>query len=146
LRKEADMKPSATDIEEFIARSFPTDDGRPVILVERVDERAARLRFRTEASHLRPGQTVSGPIQMTLADTAAWTLILHNLGFSAAPSVTSNLNISFLSRPSPVDLIGEALLLKLGKRSSVAEVRLFSEGRAEPVAHATVTYAVILAE
>ena len=81
---------------------------------------------------------------MTMADTAAWTLIMHNLGFAAAPSVTSNLNISFLSRPEPVDLIAEGVLLKLGKRLSVSEVRLFSEGKVEPVAHATVTYAVIV--
>ena len=79
---------------------------------------------------------------MTLADTAAWTLILHNLGLGFAPSVTSSLSISFLARPKSCDLLAEAHLLKLGRRLSVSEVRLFSEGELRPVAHATVTYAL----
>lgn len=139
-------KPTAADIEAFIMRSFPTGTDEPVIRIEEVEPERARLRMVARPSHLRPGSTVSGPIQMTLADTAAWTLILHNLGFRYAPSVTSSLNISFLARPAPADLIGEALLLKLGKRLSVSEVRLFSEGKREPVAHATVTYAVVEAK
>ncbi len=117
-----------------------------MILIEHVDSARARLRLPIKSQHLRPGASIAGPIQMTMADTAAWTLIMHNLGFAAAPSVTSNLNISFLSRPEPVDLIADAVLLKLGKRLSVSEVRLFSEGKGEPVAHATVTYAVIVRE
>lgn len=83
---------------------------------------------------------------MGLADTAAWTLILHNLGFSFAPSVTSSLNINFLTRPKAGDLIAEAELLRLGSRLGVSEVRLFSaEDTTQPVAHATVTYALIKA-
>lgn len=143
---ERALKPTAREIEEFILRAFPTDDGQQWVFVEAVDERRARLRVPARAGHLRPGQTISGPMQMTLADTAAWTLILHNLGFSFAHSVTSSLTISFLARPGPADLIAEASLLKLGKRLSVSEVRLFSAGVADPVAHATVTYAVVSGE
>ncbi len=137
-------KPTAQEIQEFIQRSFPTEDDQPFILIEQVEPARARLRLPIRTQHLRPGASISGPTQMTIVDTAAWTLIMHNLGFTAAPSVTSNLNISFLSRPEPVDLVAEAVLLKLGKRLSVTEVRLFSEGKVEPVAHATVTYAVIV--
>ncbi len=79
---------------------------------------------------------------MALADTVGWVHVLANLGFEGAASVTSQLNINFLSRPGPVDLIGEGLLLKLGKTLFVSEVRLYSEGCAAPVAFATVTYAV----
>jgi uncharacterized protein (TIGR00369 family) len=136
-------RPDSAELEAFIARAFPSDDGEPFVHVEHIDERTVRLRKMHRARHLRPGQTVSGPTQMALCDTAAWLLIMHNLGFDAAPSVTSNLNISFLSRPLAVDMVAEGSLLKLGKRLSVAEVRLFSEGRDAPVAHATVTYAVL---
>ena len=139
-------RPDAAELEAFIARSFPNDSGEPFVHVERIDARTVRLRMKHRARHLRPGQTVSGPTQMALCDTAAWLLVIHNLGFDAAPSVTSNLNISFLSRPLAVDMIAEGSLLKLGKRLSVSEVRLFSDGRAEPVAHATVTYAVLRKE
>lgn len=143
---ERALKPTAREIEEFILRAFPTENGQQVIFVEEVDERRARLRVPAHAGQLRPGRTISGPVQMTLADTAAWTLILHNLGMSFAMSVTSSLTINFLNRPDPADLIAEATLLKLGKRLSVSEVRLFSAGRPEPVAHATVTYAVVSGE
>lgn len=135
-------KQSAEAIQAFINKLFRRSDGEPRILVEEVREDYARLRLPARPGHLRPGDTISGPVQMMLADTAAWVQILHNLGFDAAPSVTSNLNISFLSRPAAGDLVAEAHLLKLGRRLSVSEVRLLSEGRTGPVAHATVTYAV----
>jgi uncharacterized protein (TIGR00369 family) len=138
-------QPNAQQIQDFLTNLTKDRDGTPRFLVEELSEEFARVRMPTRTSHLRPGQTVSGPVQMTLADTASWVQILHNLGFDAAASVTSNLNISFLSRPLPADLIAEARLLKLGRRLAVSEVRLFSDGRTKPVAHATVTYAVQLA-
>jgi uncharacterized protein (TIGR00369 family) len=128
-----------------LLKAFPTDDGGKRFRVEEISAELVRLRMFVSARHLRPGATVSGPAQMAMADTAAWVLIMHNLGFEAAPSVTSNLNISFLSRPLEADLLATGRLLKLGKRLSVSEVLLHSEGREQPVAHATVTYAVQLA-
>jgi uncharacterized protein (TIGR00369 family) len=135
-------KLSAREIEDFLRGLTKRSDGEARFLVEELTDDFARLRMPARASHLRPGDTVSGPVQMTLADTAAWTQILRNLGLDAAASVTSNLNISFLRRPLAADLVAEARLLKLGKRLAVSEIRLFSEGDPAPVAHATVTYAV----
>jgi uncharacterized protein (TIGR00369 family) len=135
-------KPDAAAIQEFLANLTRRQNGEPRFLIEQVDSEFTRVRMPTRRSHLRPGDTVSGPVQMTLVDTAGWVLVLHNLGLAAAASVTSNLNINFLQRPSAADLIAEAHLLKLGKRLSVSEVRLFSEGTPKPVAQATVTYAV----
>jgi acyl-coenzyme A thioesterase PaaI-like protein len=39
-------------------------------------------------------------------------------------------------------VVGVCRLLKLGKRLAVGEVALYSEGDAEPVAHATGTYSI----
>ena len=39
-------------------------------------------------------------------------------------------------------LIGECRLLKLGRMLAVGDVLIFSEGMAEPVARATVTYSI----
>lgn len=137
-------KLSAQEIQDFLAKVTRSPEGEPRFLVEEIRDDFVRVRMPTRKSHLRPGDTVSGPVQMTLADTAVWTLILYNLGLSAAASVTSSLNISFLSRPASADLLAEARLLKLGRSLAVAEVRIFSaEGTsASPAAHATVTYAV----
>jgi len=52
------------------------------------------------------------------------------------------MNINFLRKPGPADMIGEARLLKFGKRLAVGEVSLFSEGAPELVAHATATYSL----
>ncbi len=138
-------KPDAQQIQNFLADLAPSAGKSPRFLIEEVGEDFARVRMPARESHLRPGDTISGPVQMTLADTASWVQILHNLGFDAAPSVTSNLNISFLVRPLPGDLRAEARLLKLGRRLAVSEVRLFDKEHTKPVAHATVTYAVQLA-
>jgi uncharacterized protein (TIGR00369 family) len=137
--------PAPADIQAFIRRMFPSEGEGDRIVVEQASPERAVVRLRSHPMHLRPGQSVHGPAQMALADTAAWVLILAARGLDAAPSVTSNLNISFLARPQPVDLLAEASLLKLSERSCVCEVRLFSEGSASVVAHATVSYAVRVA-
>jgi uncharacterized protein (TIGR00369 family) len=138
-------KPNAEEIERFLSTVWKTRDGEPRLKIEEMNEALARVRMPMRPSHLRPGATISGPTLMTLADATVWAQILHNLGLEAAPSVTSNLNINFLSRPSPGDLVAEARLLKLGSRLAVSEVRMFCEGRVEPVAHAVVTYAILKA-
>lgn len=76
---------------------------------------------------------------MALADTAAYVLTLAQAG-PVANAATANLDIHFLSRPQPVDMVATATLLRLGRRLSVTSVNLTSG--AELVAHATVTYAL----
>lgn len=134
---------SAREIEQYIQGSFPSPGSEPGFSIEEAEGDVVRVRFFARPDQLRPGGTVAGPVQMAAADLAAWALLLHKLGLGAAGSVTSTLNMSFLARPAPGDLIAEAELLKLGKRQAVCAVRLRSGGLL--VAHATVTYAVVLA-
>ena len=49
-------------------------------------------------------------------------------------AVTTNLNINFLRKPGPGDLIADAKLLKVGKRLVVGEVAIYSDGEGDPVA------------
>lgn len=135
---------SAADIEAFIHRAFPAPGSEPSFAIETAEGDVVRVRFFARSDQLRPGGTVAGPVQMAAADLAAWALLLHKLGLEAAGSVTSSLNMSFLARPAPGDLLAEAELLKLGKRQAVCAVRIRSAGLL--VAHATVTYAVALAD
>jgi len=92
---------------------------------------------------LRPGGTVSGPVMMALADAAMYALVLSKIG-PVELAVTTSLNINFLHRPKPGDVIAEARMLKLGKRLAVGEVNLYSEGEDhdDPVAHVTATYSI----
>jgi len=91
--------------------------------------------------HVRPGGTISGPTMMELADFAMYVAVFSAVG--AQPlAVTTNLNINFLRKPAPADLIAHARLMKVGKRLAVGEVTLYSDGTDEPVAHVTSTYSI----
>ncbi|HUN46340.1 MAG TPA: PaaI family thioesterase [Stellaceae bacterium] len=98
-----------------------------------------RLPYR--ADWLRPGGTISGPMLMGLADLAMYAVVMSAVG-RIELAVTTNLNINFLRKPAPVDVIAEARMLKLGKRLAVGEVQLFSEGDPDMVAHVTATYSI----
>lgn len=57
--------------------------------------------------------------------------------------MTTSLNINFLRRPAPGDLVANARLLKLGARLAVGDVLLHSAGDPEAiVAQASVTYSI----
>ena len=90
------------------------------------------------ADQLRPGNTVSGPTLMMLADATMYALVLA-LDPTQVMSVTHDLHIHFLARPAPQDLTAVATLLRQGRRSVVMRVDLYSEQRL--VAHATGSYA-----
>ena len=111
------------------------------MVVESVGENRARVRYRFTESMIRPGGTVSGPTLMSLADAAMYAAILANLD-GQEMAVTQNLNINFLSKPGQADLIGDAEILRLGRRSAMLEVRLYSDGNDVMVAHVTGTYAI----
>ncbi len=91
--------------------------------------------------HLRPGGTVSGPSMFSLADYTFYAATLGMIG-PVEMAVTVTLNITFLRKPKPVDLICEARILKLGRRMSLGDCFLYSEGDEEPVAQASVAYAI----
>lgn len=131
---------TAAELEAFLAAQFPQMQSLPY-RVERVDDGSLLLRMFYHESQLRPGGTISGPSLMTLADTAMYFLVLAHIG-PVALAVTTNLNINFLRKPQPGDVLAQANLLKLGTRLAVGDVTMFSEGDAEPVAHATVTYSI----
>lgn len=125
------------ELQAFLDEHFPRHTGK----VESVGPHTARMRLPVGNEHLRPGGTVSGPTMMALADSCIYVAILGQIG-PVALAVTTNLNINFLRRPEPRDLVATTRLLKLGKRLAVGEVELYSEGEEEPVAHVTATYSI----
>ena len=129
-----------TALQAFLARDFAqvAED----FLVERADEAGVCLRLRVQDRHLRPGGTVSGPAMFGLADVAMYLAILSRIG-PVALAVTTNCSIDFMRKPAAgVDMLAEARVLKLGRSLAVGDVMLFSQGMAEPVARAGLTYAI----
>ncbi len=133
---------TVAEVDAFLDREFAElRRTAPTLKVEDVAQGFARLRLGYDANSLRPGGTISGPAMFTLADVAMYVAVLASIG-PVALAVTTNLNINFLRRPPPGDLIGEARLLKLGQRLAVGEIHLRAPGAADSAAHAVSTYAL----
>lgn len=126
------------ELRAFFVKDFP----QTTVTIEDVGPGRARVRQAVDESHLRPGGTVSGPTMMAIADAASYAAVLTAVGLVPL-AVTTSLNINFLRKPSPhAAVVGDATLLKVGRRLLVSEIRIYSEGDDEPVAHATTTYAI----
>jgi uncharacterized protein (TIGR00369 family) len=130
------------ELERFLLAELPqvfhSDSG---LAIEAVWERGCRVRQAFREVSLRPGGTISGPTMMALADFAMYVAVLAAIG-PVPLAVTTNLNINFLRKPVPGDLVAEARLLKIGKRLATGEVTIRSDGETEPVAHVTSTYSI----
>ena len=127
------------DLHRFLKDEFP--QAPPDISVEHIDDTTIRVRMKVGDRNLRPGGTISGPTMMGMVDCGFYLLLLGRLG-KVALAVTTNLNINFMRKPELADLIGEGRLLKLGKALAVGDFTIWSEGKKDPVAHATVTYSI----
>jgi len=132
---------SAAEITAFLDEVFP--GSMDYFVIEDVRPMHARVRMVFNEFRLRPGGTISGPSLMMLADTGLWVALLAMIGREPL-SVTSHLDIDFLRKPAPADLIAHTTLHKVGKRLAVGDVLMYSDGEEMPCARASVTYAIPL--
>ncbi len=127
-------------LEAFLRAEFPqvADD----FAVVHAAPLEAVVRLRVAERHLRPGGTVSGPSLFALADVSIYLALLATIGPEAL-AVTTSCAIDFMRKPAAgADLLGTARLLKVGRTLAVGDVLIRSEGMAEPVARASLTYAI----
>src|SRR5580765_4817661 len=96
---------SLAELEALIGQFFP--DWRTYAEITRLGDDDIELRMPFRPTLLRAGGTISGPAMMALADTAAYYLLLAQAG-PVPSAATANLDIHFLSRPEPVDVIAKA--------------------------------------
>jgi acyl-coenzyme A thioesterase PaaI-like protein len=130
---------SAAEITEFLDDVFPGSMER--FLIEDVQPMRARVRMKFNEFQLRPGGTISGPSLMSLADTGLWVALLAMIGREPL-SVTSHLDIDFLRKPAPADVVAHTTLHKIGRKLAVGDVLMYSAGESVPCARASVTYAI----
>ena len=127
-------------IISFLAQEFPQALEKTSIV--EITPEGAELLYRVDQSDLRPGQTVSGPTLMLVADFALYVAILGDLGL-VAMAVTTNMTINFFRKPNGMQNIKAVCkLIKVGKTLVTGEVWLYSVGDDEPVAHVIGTYAI----
>ncbi|MCR9146402.1 MAG: PaaI family thioesterase [Rhodobacteraceae bacterium] len=134
------LKLSATEVTEFLSQVFP--QVKNDFTIEALEEMRSSVRLNVGDRHLRPGGTVSGPAIFALADVAFYITLLGMIGREAL-TVTTNCAIDFMRKPAAnADLIAESRVLKLGRSLAVGDVLIFSDGMTEPVARASLTYAI----
>jgi len=130
----------AAELMAFLRRDF--GQVAEEFAVERADAGGVTLRLKVAERHLRPGGTVSGPSIFGLVDVAMYLAILSRIG-PLALTVTTSCAVDFMRKPAAGrDLLGEARVLKLGRSLAVGDVMVFSEGMADPVARASLTYSI----
>ncbi|MFM7811789.1 MAG: PaaI family thioesterase [Acinetobacter junii] len=134
------MRLAKEQIISFLAQEFPQALEKTSIV--EITPKGAELLYRVDQSDLRPGQTVSGPTLMLVADFALYVAILGDLGL-VAMAVTTNMTINFFRKPNGMQNIQAVCkLIKVGKTLVTGEVWLYSVGDDEPVAHVIGTYAI----
>ena len=131
----------APGVNALLRRAFP--DAQPAAFPNVIEVGPGRVKVMAPYREglLRPGGVISGPTLMSLADTAAYALVLAHVG-DQLMAVTSSLLMNFLRGARPGDLYAQAELLRLGRRNAVCDVRLWTEGPERLAAQANVTYAI----
>lgn len=131
----------ADGVNILLRRAFP--DAQPAAFPQVLEVAPGRVKVMAPYREglLRPGGVISGPTLMSLADTAAYALVLAHVG-DQLMAVTSSLLMNFLRGAKPGDLYAEAEMLRLGRRNAVCDVRLWTEGPDRLAAQANVTYAI----
>jgi len=130
---------TADQANAFLDAAFPGRGRQNQVVI--MESGRAVLRLETDETHLRPGGYISGPTQMSLADSAAYMAIMTLTGLEPM-TVTSNLNINFLRPCIGSVVLAEGTLLKIGQALAVVEVDIRIEGAEKPASHAIVTYAL----
>ena len=133
------MTPEA--LTSIMHQGVPLAAAWGVTVLEAADG-VARLRLPADPLLLRPGNTVSGPAIMGLADVAMWMALLTTTQ-GRDNSVTSTMNVNFLRPAGPGPLVATARVIKAGKRMIYGEVLIGAEEAAEPAVHVTTHWVVI---
>jgi uncharacterized protein (TIGR00369 family) len=133
---------TAEELARLLAAEFPEMfNAEGGFVIEAVRHGGCRVRQTYRKNSLRPGGTISGATMMALADFAMYVAVLASIGW-APLAVTTSLNINFLRKPAPRDLVADVGLIKLGKRLAVGDIAIRSDGIDALVAHATSTYSI----
>jgi uncharacterized protein (TIGR00369 family) len=131
----------ADGVNALLRKAFPGADQAQTTRVTQVSPGRLRMVAPYRDGLLRPGGVIAGPTLMSVADSAAYAIVLAHIG-DQLMAVTSQLNISFLRGAQPGDVHAEAELLRLGRRLAICDVRLWTEAPERLAAQANVTYAL----
>jgi uncharacterized protein (TIGR00369 family) len=134
------LKMTAQQVETLIQTGFAAKS--LFMKIEELQLGRVRVRIPYRDSMLRPGRVLSGPSLFAAADIAMYALVLSHIG-PQLMAVTSSLNMNFVNKAQPGDILADCRMLKLGRRLAVMEVSLYSSAAPEIlVTHVTGSYAL----
>lgn len=111
-------------IQDHIARELPLARLFDIELLT-ADNSSARVRLNGNASIIRPGGTVAGPVLFAMTDIAAYASTLMTWQNDLAVTATSS--IHFLRPARDLPLIGNATVLRAGRNAMSVDVRIWAE-------------------
>ena len=126
---------SPAEIEAIIHRGVPLGAAWGVRVISATPEEAS-LELPYDATLLRPGETVSGPAIMGLADMAMWAVLLAG-SEGRDESLTANMHVNFLRPCGPGPIIATARLIKGQGRSIFGEIAIRRADSEEVAVHVT---------
>jgi uncharacterized protein (TIGR00369 family) len=132
-------KLTAEEANAFLSANFAGRGVQNQVML--MESGRAVMRLEADETHLRPGGYISGPTQMSLADSVAYMAIMTLTGLEPM-TVTSNLNINFLRPCIGKAVLAEGRIMKIGQALAVIDVDIRIEGAEKPSSHAIVTYAL----
>jgi uncharacterized protein (TIGR00369 family) len=133
--------PSPAEIQAIVRSGVPLA-GEWEVEVLAAEGGVALLRLPAKPNLLRPGNTISGPALMGLADVAMWAALLSTTQ-GRDDSVTSTMTVNFLRPAGSGPVLAEARIVKRGKRMLFGEILIRPEGSDDLSVHITTSWAVI---
>ena len=101
----------------------------------------SEVKLLSNNKNLRPGNTISGPSMFELADLSFYITIMASTDLGDK-SVTTNVSINFMKKPSLSNLLAISQIKKIGKRLVVGDVEILSEDKKQTYAQALFTYSI----
>ena len=126
---------TAQDVNEFLATNWAGSQNKCV----EVGARHAVASLVVAEAQLRPGNLISGPTQFTLADASMYYAVFGAIGIEPM-AVTSELSIRFLRPAVGTVLFGRSDLVTVGRRTMVANIKVWPSDEDKPCAIAQGTY------
>ncbi|MGB0907158.1 MAG: PaaI family thioesterase [Maricaulaceae bacterium] len=133
-------KVSIEELEHFFAANF---EGRTdaIPTITHLEAGRAVMEHTPTEEDMRPGDYVSGPTQMRLADHAAYVAIFTHTGI-VPMAVTSNLSMDFLRGCQGDTIVVDARVVKLGRKLVIINVTITPKGSDKLSSQAVVTYSL----
>ncbi|MBS7789859.1 PaaI family thioesterase [Roseococcus sp. SDR] len=126
------------EIEAIIHRGVPLAAAWGVRVLSASAEEAV-LELPRDPALLRPGETVSGPAIMGLADMAMWAVLLAGTG-GRDESLTASMHVNFLRPCGPGPISATARLIKGEGRSIFGEILIRPRDSEDVAVHVTTSW------